>query len=90
MRLVAALVVALALAGPAAGAQEPPSTPTTLVEVPTRDIIPKPGSGATPEDPGDRGGALQITVLVLVLLAIGTVVVLVVRQSRRARSGGYS
>jgi uncharacterized protein HemX len=89
VRLAAAVVVvALTLAGPIARAQEPPSTPTTLVEVPSRDIIPKPGSGASPDDAGDRGGALQITVLVLVVLAIGAAVVLVVRQSRRARSGG--
>jgi hypothetical protein len=77
------------VAAPAA-TQEPSSgTTTTLVDVPARDIVPEPNSGEVPHDAGDRGGALQLAVLALVMLAIGGVVALVVRQSRRARAYPY-
>ena len=71
-RLAAALVLVAALAalGPPvtpSGAQEP--QPTN--EVPTQDIVPKPNSGQAPEDAGDRGGALQLLVLALMVGAIG-------------------
>lgn len=71
-RAVAALVLVAALAAhgmPATttGAQEP--QPTN--EVPTQDIVPKPNSGQAPEDAGDRGGALQLLVLALIVGAVG-------------------
>jgi uncharacterized protein HemX len=54
--------------------------------VPAQDIIPEPNSGQAPEEAGDRGGALQILVLVAMVAAIGGGVALVVRESRRARA----
>jgi hypothetical protein len=88
VRAIAVVVAALALGVPSAGAQEPPRTSTTLVEVPSRDIIPTPGGGEAPDDAGDRGGALQLAVLVLVVLGIAGVVAAAVRQSRRVRADG--
>lgn len=83
--LTAATVGGLA---PGAAAQEPtPTTEQVEPEVPTGEIIPRPNSGTPPEEPGDRGGALQIGILLLVLLAIAGAVLGLVRQSRRARSG---
>ena len=68
--------------------------------LPGGDIIPQPNSGTEPEDAGDRGGALQLTVFVAMLAGVALIVTLVVRESRRARraregdgdqpSGAYS
>lgn len=88
--LLLALTLAAAVlvgAPPPVAAQEP-ATSTTEVQVPTNDIIPGPNSGQAPDDPGDRGGVLQVGLLLLVLLAIAGVVLALVRQSRRARSTG--
>jgi hypothetical protein len=90
VKLLAGLALALALAVPgAASAQEPSSgtTTTTLEGMPSQDIIPKPGEGEAPEEAGDRGGALQLAVLALVVGSIALAVTVVVRQSRRARAG---
>ena len=84
-RLVATVLLVLALqVGPAA-AQDPGSTSTTAGQITDTGIIPEPNTGVEPDDPGDRGGALQLAVLGLVVVAIGGAVFLVVRQSRRAR-----
>ena len=85
MRLAALALVALALLAPPAAAQEPGTTTTSLPQVPTQEIVPQPNTGTAPEDAGDRGGALQLAVLGLVVMAIGVAVGVVVRQSRRAR-----
>ena len=42
--------------------------------------------GVEPDDAGDRGGALQTLVFVLVLLGIALISGLIVRESRRKRS----
>jgi hypothetical protein len=84
-RLLFVLVMVLVLHAAPAHAQDPGSTTTTLTQVPSQDIIPQPNTGEEPHDAGDRGGALQLTVLALVILAIAATVTLVVRQSRRAR-----
>lgn len=77
-----ALIAALSLCVPAsAGAQDAPVTGAT-----TQDIVPKPNSGTEPTEAGDRGGALQLLVPVVMAAAIGGAVVHVSRQSRRARS----
>jgi hypothetical protein len=78
-------LLAIALLPSGAAAQEPPSTATTEVQVPTQDIVPAPNSGEAPHEAGDRGGALQLAVLGLVAVGVGVGVLLVVRQSRRAR-----
>jgi len=65
----------------------PPSSSTTIVVRPAPDIVPRPNSGAAPAEAGDRGGALQLGLLTLVVVLIGGVTVHLVRQSRRARAG---
>jgi len=82
VRLLAGALLALALFAPPTHAQEPGTT-TTLVEVPSQDIVPRPDTGEEPDDAGDRGGALQLVVLGLVVVGIGAAVAMVVRQGRR-------
>jgi hypothetical protein len=53
--------------------------------VPADDIIPLPNSGREPTDAGDRGGALQVAVLVVMVAAVGGATAVVVRESRRNR-----
>lgn len=94
MVVAAALTVALLGGAPgpaaprAAGAQEPPSSSAVepTQEEPQGGIIPEPDAGRAPEDAGDRGGALQLLVLGLVLAAVAAGVALVVRESRRTRA----
>jgi hypothetical protein len=83
--LVLGLALALVLAcGAPAGAQQEPTT-LPLPEVSVPHIIPRPNSGHAPEDAGDRGGALQLGLLGLVVVALAGGGLHVVRQSRRAR-----
>jgi hypothetical protein len=100
-RLAAALLtVALVLLAPAAAAGATPGqdggpgtaedTTTDVTPVPDQRIIPLPNSGHEPTDAGDRGGILQVLVLVGILAALGAIVLLVRRDMRRgaaARSG---
>jgi hypothetical protein len=79
--LIVAAVVLVLLAPTAALAQDTPST-----GVPTPHIIPRPNSGHDPTEAGDRGGALQLLILGLVVVAVGGAVAHLVRTSRRARS----
>lgn len=83
--LTGALVVALAVGSgvttATVGAQEPPSTGMT-----TQDIVPKPNSGRAPDEAGDRGGALQLLLPVVIAASLGGAVLHLRRQSRRARS----
>ncbi|MGQ0831948.1 MAG: hypothetical protein ACT4OV_09750 [Microthrixaceae bacterium] len=78
--LVSALLVSVMLAPPAFAQSPPPSG------APTPHIVPRPNSGHPPTDAGDRGGALQLLVLGLLIVAVAGSVAHVVRQSRRARS----
>jgi uncharacterized protein HemX len=82
--LVLALLAAVSAPRPAA-AQDPGSTTSITAGAPTQDIVPEPNSGEAPSEAGDRGGALQLGLLALVLLVIAGAVGLLVRQSRRAR-----
>jgi hypothetical protein len=84
--LAAGLVLGsmLAVATPA-GAQDATTTTLPLPEVSVPHIIPRPNSGHAPTDAGDRGGALQLTVLGVVVVALAAGVLHVVRQSRQAR-----
>ena len=100
-RMVSAVAV-LALPAPvgagAAGggsvpgvAQQPQDDPdgdpsTDDAPLPEQDIIPRPNSGRPPADAGDRGGALQGLVFALIVIGVGGIAVLVVRESRRARA----
>jgi len=83
--LVAAVLVTAALLFPGTAALAQGESTTTSA-VPTRDIIPKPNSGAEPEDAGDRGGALQSVLFVgLIVVVVGGGAWLTV-QSRKARA----
>jgi uncharacterized protein HemX len=84
LALLAALTTLVVLALPA-GAQDPSSSTTTTAAVPTQDIVPEPDSGRAPTDAGDRGGALQLGLLALVVVVLGGAVVGLVRQSRGQR-----
>ncbi|MFA9563099.1 MAG: hypothetical protein ACERLM_00090 [Acidimicrobiales bacterium] len=85
-----AVAVGAGDAGPAT-AQTGPST--TLEEI--RDgnlgrIIPRPNSGAEPESPSDRGGWLQLSVLGVMVVGVGVIGGLVVRESRKAKADNPS
>ena len=89
--LVTLLVATFALGG-VASAQDiaPENDPdgdvsTNDQPVPGNEIIPEPNSGIEPTEAGDRGGALQATVFVAILVGIATIVGLAVRESRKAR-----
>jgi hypothetical protein len=93
LRIVA---VALLLAGvpgvlPATAAAAGPAQTTTSEQTTTTapagqpDIIPEPNSGEAPDDAGDRGGALQTVIFVVMLLGVVVIGVLVFRESRKAR-----
>lgn len=81
LRVVAAvLLIALVLSmGVAAMAQD-------ATDSPAGEIIPKPDSGAEPEEAGDRGGSLQVLLLGLIAVAITGMAIYVSRQSRSARA----
>jgi len=82
--LAAVLLAGVLLAGPVT-AQEADDGP----EVPTGEIVPKPNSGHAPEEAGDRGGALQLGLLglmVVSVIAVGVVINLRTREHRRARN----
>lgn len=78
------MVAGLGLSPSAAVAQEQP--PTSEQRAPT--IIPKPNEGSAPDDAGDRGGALQLLVLGVVVAGVGGAALHLTRQARRARPPG--
>ncbi len=83
-RALLIILTVLVLVGPTArtaAAQENPKP-----DAPTQDIVPRPNSGEAPEEAGDRGGALQLLVVGLIVVAVGGAGVHLVRQSQRARS----
>jgi len=66
---------------------DPDGDPSTDdAPVPEQDMIPEPNSGRAPTDAGDRGGALQGLVLLFIVIGVGGITVLAVRESRRARA----
>lgn len=79
--LLAAVGVSTAPTATAAVRQD--QTTTTAPERP--GIIPEPNSGVEPEDPGDRGGALQTALFVAMILGVVGIGGLVYRESRKAR-----
>lgn len=82
LAVVLIVVATLTVSIPSASlAQDTPST-----GVPAPDIVPRPNSGHAPTESGDRGGALQLLVLGLVVAAVGGALVHLTRESRRARS----
>jgi hypothetical protein len=87
-----AATVATVTGGPLpAAAQQPEDDPdgdpaTDDAPLPGQDMIPEPNSGHPPRDAGDRGGALQGLVLLLIVVGVGGVAGLALRESRRARA----
>lgn len=91
--VVALLIVALSMpaavvgsAGPA-GAQDEDPPPVEIsddVDQPVGGIIPKPNSGVAPDDAGDRGGALQLALLGLIVTFAAVAFFSVRRTSRKA------
>lgn len=86
MLVATALVVGLVVLAPVAPAQDesPSTTRTTLPE--SGGIIPEPNTGVEPSDAGDRGGALQTALFVLIVAGVGVIGFLVLRESRRKRA----
>jgi hypothetical protein len=74
-----------------AAAQQPEDDPdgdpsTDDAPLPGQEMIPEPNSGRPPSDAGDRGGALQGVVLLLIVIGVGGIAGLGLRESRRARA----
>jgi hypothetical protein len=74
-----------------AAAQQPEDDPdgdpsTHDAPLPGQDMIPEPNSGRPPRDAGDRGGALQGVVLLLIVVGVAGIAGLALRESRRARA----
>ena len=96
--LVGALLLGSTLWAPAAAASPRGDSPSTTAPVTTGPvttlgeqpegggIIPRPDSGVEPEDAGDRGGALQTLLFVIVVGGVVLIIGLVVRESRRVRA----
>lgn len=85
---VLTLAVALAVTAPAASAQSDEATTTTAepdTQLPTGNILPRPNSGQAPDSPNDPGGWQQYLVFGLIFAGLAVIVVLVTRESRKAR-----
>lgn len=50
-------------------------------------IIPQPGEGTAPENPGDRGGWEQLALFGVIVVALVVIAFAVVRGTKRARAG---
>jgi hypothetical protein len=77
-----ALVATLADDGPA----RDPAEQLTDEAAPRPRIIPRPNEGRAPEEPGDRGGWAQLTLLGLIVVSLAGIAVVVVRGSGAARA----
>jgi uncharacterized protein HemX len=94
---VAALVLLLP-AGAASAQGTPPSgqrsvdgsIDTSGEPLPEPHMIPRPNEGHEPIDAGDRGGALQLGLLALLVVVIAGGVAYAVHESRKARADDYS
>jgi hypothetical protein len=100
-RLIVVLtLVAATMLAPSFRVQAQTATTTTTTTVAmaddgqasqTKSVIPKPNSGSAPQQAGDRGGALQIGlfgVLVLALAFIGAVIIRSTMRNSRIRDAG--
>lgn len=79
--------VALGAASPVSAASADDSSPTTTIawrieRDPSECIgfLPKPDCGYAPQDAGERGGALQVTLFFVMIGAVGVVGSVVVRN----------
>jgi hypothetical protein len=92
-RRIAALVLVTGLgiatlhqATPVAAQREPTTTLDDGLDGNLGRIIPRPNSGREPESPSDRGGWLQLSVLVVMVGGLVVIGSLVVRESRKAKN----
>jgi hypothetical protein len=62
-----------------------PISPSTTIEVDgnPNSVIPLPNSGRAPQQPGDRGGWMQITLFCLVITAMGAIFVMIAISTSR-------
>ena len=83
---IALLIGSLVAVAPSAVAQDTEEGPVVVTEAdqPAGGIIIQPNSGVAPDDPGDRGGALQLTLLALIVGFAGIAFFSVRRSSRKA------
>lgn len=96
MTTLRALLGALVLCGLALGAtptaaqtdDAPPPTFENTIPVQGPRIVTEPNSGQVPTYEGQRGTASQFAVLGAILVGLTTIVLLVVRDSRRKRAAG--
>ncbi|MBK5224091.1 MAG: hypothetical protein JJE52_14700 [Acidimicrobiia bacterium] len=88
------LLAAAILTAPLAAAQDDPgtdsdTTTTTMFrrdgDSPIGDILPEPNSGQAPDSPNDPGGWQQYLVFALIAGGLGAIVLLVRRESKRAK-----
>ncbi len=95
--MLVALIALVALLSGDAGDARPSSTTAPCPPGDTRcqatqrqaerpGIIPRPGEGQAPDEPGDRGGWEQLAVLAVLILALVLIMSLIVRNARRART----
>lgn len=80
---VLVLAAVLVLAGGLPAHAQEPSSPTTLAEQELPGIIPKPNSGRKPEQPGDRGGALQTITFAVIMGGLAVIGVVISRSTAR-------
>lgn len=85
LAVLLAFVVCLLSATPASSEETPGSSDSTeIIKVDDGSgIIPKPGSGTPPSRPTDRGGALQLGLLGLLILFPVVAIVSIRRQAKR-------
>ncbi|QGG94879.1 hypothetical protein [Actinomarinicola tropica] len=89
LSLICALLVAAvpASATPQPGQEDVTTTvPVSDEDSPLGDIIPRPNTGRAPDSPNDPGGWQQYLVFALLLGGMAAIVLLVRRESRRARA----
>ncbi len=82
--IVAALTAGAAAPAVAGDEGDGTTTTTSAFDDGEEGIIPRPNSGHEPEDAGDRGGALQLGLLALIVVGVGVVGVKVLRQTQQA------
>jgi hypothetical protein len=98
-RLIIALTLLVAVSlAPSFSVHAQTATTTTTVAMTddgqvgqTKSVIPRPNSGSAPKQAGDRGGALQLAlfgVLVLALAFIGAVIIRSTVRNSRIRDAG--
>jgi hypothetical protein len=89
--LVVALTIALlGLMSSPVGSSAQTTAPSTTVAMTddsgvgqTKSVIPQPNSGSTPKQIGDRGGAGQIAVFGLLILALAIIGAVIIRSTVR-------